>query len=94
MARKVFSKKQAVSALEKLGLKRSNATHHIRGFLIDPKGIKLFPPLSVNKGSGDLPPRIQRKLQKGLRLDDSEFNELFRCSMKKNEYFKIRESRE
>lgn len=94
MVDKVFSKKQAVAALEKLGLVRGSSNHHIKGFLISPEGVKLFPPLYVNKGSGDLPKRIQRKLQVGLKLDDLEFSELFSCSMKKKTYFEIRVERE
>lgn len=94
MGIKIFSKKQAVSALEKLGLVQSSSNHHIRGFLVAPNGVKLFPPLAVNKGSGDLPSRIQRKLQVGLKLNDEEFVQLFSCTMKKNEYFKIRVDRE
>lgn len=85
---------QAERVFLKLDVEEGHSDHHRRGFLIDDvTGRKLFPPVYFNKGRGEIYPKLARKLRLALGLDEAEFDELMRCSMKKGAYFDIRRSR-
>lgn len=70
----------------KLKVVRSSANHHVKGFVLDLDGKKLFPPIYYNKGRKDLPARIVKKLRVNLGLNDEDFHELISCRMSRAEY--------
>jgi hypothetical protein len=91
----MYKTKQAVRVFAKLELVMSSSSHHIKGFLISPRGKKVLPALYVNKGSKDIPTRISRKLMAALMLEDeADFHTLMSCKMSRSDYYCKRFGRE
>jgi hypothetical protein len=90
-----YKTSQAERVFNKLEVEEGGSDHHRRGFIIDEaSGRKLFPPVYFNKGRGDIYPKLATKMRRALFLDQNEFDELMRCSMKKSAYFEIRRRRD
>lgn len=85
-----YKSHQAEKMFEKLKIENGSSNHHIRGFLIDDTGKKLFPPLFFSKGNKELPKRVENNLRKSLKLKAEEFNKLITCHMSRPEYMKLR----
>lgn len=77
---------QAERMFGKLKIARASSNHHVKGFVLDLNGNKLFPPVYFNKGRKDLPARIVKKLKTNLGLNDDDFDELISCRMSRHEY--------
>ena len=90
---KTYKTSQMERVAEKLKLEKSDSSHHIRGFIISDSGKKLYPPIYFSKGKKDIGPAVVDSIRKALFLQNSEVDALFRCSMSREEYLKIRFSR-
>jgi len=84
--------KQAGKMFTKLKIQNSKSNHHVKGFIIDHNGKKLFPPIFYSKGNKELPARVERNLCKALQINMDQFCELIECHMSREEYLKIRNS--
>ena len=81
-----YKTRQAVSMFKKLKIKKTDVNHHVKGFIIDDNGKKLYPPVFVSKGLKELPVAVESKLRKSLKLSKDEFHELISCHMSRDQY--------
>lgn len=86
-----LKKKEAERIFKKLGIKKKNSSHHVRGF-VELNGKKVIP-LFYSHGNGDMPGNIPNKFRKSLRLNTEEFLLLKNCPMSKDEYLEILKNR-
>ncbi len=85
--------KQLERVFRKLDVELTHSSHHIRGFLIA-DGKKLYPPVYYSLGKEEIPSFVVKKLRKSFLLTAPEFEQLISCNMSKEQYYKIRSTRE
>jgi hypothetical protein len=85
-----YTTRQAISMFEKLKVQNGTSNHHIKGFIIDDDGRKLFPPIYVSKGNKELPRHVEKNLAACLKLGPEHFRLLITCKMSRTEYLQIR----
>lgn len=90
MVRKIYKRKEGLRVMDKLHVQRTPPDHHIKGFVVNDNGDKLYPPIYLNKSMKDIPPRIAEKLRKSLFLEHDQFDRLMSCTMSRSEYLDTR----
>lgn len=78
----------------KLKAIRSDVSHHLKFWVVDADGKKLYPPYCISKGHKDMPGFVGEKIRKALYLDQEEFRILIGCKMGREEYLTIRRQRD
>lgn len=78
----------------KLRAVRSDIKHHLKYWIVDANGRKLYPPYCISKGHKDAPGFVTEKVRKALYLSQDEFRILIGCGMDRDEYLTIRRQRD
>jgi hypothetical protein len=78
----------------KLKAVKSDVSHHLKYWIVDSNGKRLYPPYSISKGRKDAPGFVTEKVRKALFLDKDEFRGLIACRMNRDEYLRIRRTRD
>ncbi len=72
----------------KLRAVKSDVSHHLKYWIVDANGKKLYPPYSISKGRKDAPAFVTEKVRKALFLNQDEFRTLIGCGMDRDEYLR------
>jgi hypothetical protein len=78
------STRSAQKVLHKLRFELTDCKHHVRGFF-SVNGKRLFA-VHVSYGLKDLPGSIQHRFRLSLKLTETEFQELMRCTIDRQKY--------
>jgi hypothetical protein len=83
----VYTKEQAFKVSKKLRIVHDlNSNKIIRGYILNAKGEKIFPPLYFDCNYDEIPDRVIEKVQAILKLDKPQFHELMICNMSREQY--------
>ena len=80
-----LGRKQIDRLLKKLEVQTRESKYHISGW-ISYQG-KLIQPIHFSKNYRPIPPKIQKKFLRSLKLNASEFEALYSCHLSKDDYF-------
>ena len=79
--------REAEKIFTKLKVEAVKSTHHVRGF-VTYNGVRLLP-VHYSNGHKDMPGNVPKRFAKSLNLSLTEFAELKRCTMSRDDYFDI-----